>query len=178
MILLTDEERSILEDYLYRGLSQRELAKKYHKSLRDINNLIKNFKGILQQYGRMLTGSVGSSTLINQSIASMNGSVAQQASPPEKKVAEVVARYLEALDNFVAERVEAMLDASLIHYHNNQVYQALRYVRAASAFVKEVLSMMRSEEFSNFIMTAANLESVIRLNIGYCMKACRERRWP
>jgi len=66
----------------------------------------------------------------------------------------VVARYLEALDNLVAERVEAMLDASLIHYHNNQVYQALRYVRAASAFVKEVLSMIRSEEFSNFIMAA------------------------
>ena len=177
MILLTDEERSILNDYLYGGLSQRELAKKYHKSLRDINNIIKNFKGILQQYGRMLPGSGSLPTLINQPIASTNSLASQQDSPP-KKVAEVVARYLEALDNLVAERVEAMLDASLTHYHNNQVYRALQYVRAASAFVKEVLSMMRSEEFSNFIMAAANLENVIRLNIGYCMKVCRERRWP
>jgi len=177
LILLTDEERSILEDYLYGGLSQRELAKKYHKSLRDINDLIKNFKDLIRQYGKTLPGNVSSSALVNRPIASTNSLVSQQVSPP-KKVAEVVARYLEALDNLVAERVEAMLDASLIHYHNNQVYQALRYVRAASAFVKEVLSMMRSEEFSNFIMAAANLENVIRLNIGYCMKACRERRWP
>jgi len=153
LILLTDEERSILEDYLYGGLSQRELAKKYHKSLRDINDLIKNFKDLIRQYGKTLPGNVSSSALVNRPIASMNSSVARQGSPP-KKVAEVVARYLEALDNLVAERVEAMLDASLIHYHNNQVYQALRYVRAASAFVKEVLSMMRSEEFSNFIMAA------------------------
>jgi len=47
LILLTDEERSILEDYLYGGLSQRELAKKYHKSLRDINDLIKSFKDLI-----------------------------------------------------------------------------------------------------------------------------------
>ena len=98
MILLTDKERSILEDYLYGVLSQRELAKKYHKSLRDINDLIKNFKDLIRQYGKALPGNVSSSALVNRPIASTNSLVSQQVSPP-KKVAEVVASYLEALDN-------------------------------------------------------------------------------
>ena len=178
MILLTDEERSILEDYFYRGLSQRELAKKYHKSLRDINSLIKNFKRVLQQYGKMLSGNIGSPTLVNRPIALMNSSVAQQALPSEKKVAEVVARYLEDLDNFVAEEVERILDASLIHYRNNQVYQAIQYVMKARAFVKQILNMMRSEEFNSFIIAVVNLETAIRSNVVYCMKACRDKHWP
>lgn len=167
-----DEVLEILHDYFHGNLSQKELASKYRKSLRDINNLIKSYKALLQQ---------------SMSVPSAGHPASQQnLQVNRRKVAEVVADFLEDLDDLIARRVEHLLNTGLIHYGSNNLRLdgsnnlrlGLTYFAQARDLLAQALVMIRSEDFTGLIGKAVDFESTIRWKIRACRRTCRESTWP
>ncbi|MEM2368424.1 MAG: hypothetical protein QXI27_03000 [Nitrososphaerota archaeon] len=169
------EERAILYDYFYGNLTQRELAKKYRKSLRDISNIIKSFKSSIQQ-------PISSSDY--HSLSGIAGprssySVSQQNFTIDKmKVAEVIVEFLENLESILAEKVEVLLDESLMYYRCANVYASLGRIVQAKNLIGQTLAMITSKEFADLIREAISFEKTIGWYARDCRRVCKEKAYP
>lgn len=169
---MRDEEQAILYDYLYGNLTQRELARKYRKSLRDISNIIKSFKVGIQQSIQYPSPHGSSGTVSLPS----SYSVSQQTFQADRmKVAEVIIEFLENLESILAEEVEDLLNKGLMYYRGANVYSALNSIVQARNLIGQTLIMITSKDFADLIGKAINFETTIGWYVRNCRKTCKEK---